>query len=207
MDMVTALLLASVVGTYSLNSTDDVWIYPHADDQTADPLLRVWGDGVSSVGDPGEAQFSFSLIRFDTGTVKEAPKEIKKATLVLWVDGETSMTEAESKASPLEARLVDASFDEKKWAFEQYSRHMPVSGVESLVGKGSAKPGGDGKPFKLEVDLLGGKVDFRKTLEGKRVFALALSSKMAAGGPDGPYYRIHSRSSEEKYRPTLVLEF
>ncbi len=207
MNMVTALLLASVVGTYSLAPTDDVWIYQHADDQTADPLLRVWGDGVSSVGDPGESQFSISLVRFDIGAVKEPTKDVKKATLVLWVDGETSMTEADSKASPLEVRLVDATFDEKKWSFEQYSKYMPVSGAESLIGKGSAKPGGDGKPFKLEVDLLAGKADFRKSVEGKKALAFALSTKMAAGGPDGPYYRIHSRSSEEKYRPVLVLEF
>jgi hypothetical protein len=205
--MVTALLLASVVGTYSLNATDDVWIYPHSDDQTGDPLLRVWGDGASSVGDPGEASFSFSLVRFDVGSVKEAPKDVKKATLVLWVDGETTMTEADSKASPLEVRLVDAGFDEKKWNFEMYSRFMPVAGAETLIGKGSAKPSVDGKPFKLEVDLLGGKADFRKAIEGKKSLGFALSSKIEAGGPDGPYYRIHSRSSEEKYRPVLVLEF
>lgn len=205
--MVTALLLATVLGTHTLAATDDVWIYPHAADQTDDPLLRVWGDGVNSVGDPGEAAHSYSIVRFDISAIKDAPKDLKKATLVLWIDGETSMTAADSKASPLEARLVDGSFDEKKWIFENYPRHYPVAGEATLLGKGSAGPSGDGKPFKLTIDLLGGKADLRQAMEGKKALAFALTSKIVAGGAEGPYYRIHSRSSEEKLRPTLVLEY
>ena len=205
--MVTALLLASLLGTHTLAATDDVWIYPHAADQTDDPLMRVWGDGVNSVGDPSDSTNSYSIVRFDLASVKDAPKDLKKATLVLWIDGETSMTASDSKASPIEARLVDPSLDEKKWIFENYSRHFPVAGEATLVGKGSGAPTSDGKPFKLAIDLLGGKLDLRKVMEGKKALAFALTSKIVAGGPDGPYYRIHSRSSEEKLRPTLVLEY
>jgi hypothetical protein len=205
--MLSALLFATVVGTHTLAVTDDVWIYPHAYDQTDDPLLRVWGDGSASVGDPGEAMFSYSLVRFDVSSVKEAWAGLKKATLVVYLDAESPMTKADSTAAPLEVRFVSEAFDEKKWTFETAALHKPAAGEATLLGKGIAAPAGDGKPTKIAIDLLSGKADLRKGLEGKKAVAFALNSKILAGGPDGPYYRIMSKSNEKAYQPTLVLEF
>lgn len=205
--MITALLLASVLSTQTLYATDDVWIYPHTYDQTEDPLLRVWGDGSSSVGDPQSSQSSYSIVRFDISSVSQASSKLKKATLVLFHDFEYNFTATESKAAPLEARIVDAGLDEKKWTFEQYSKHFPATGDTSLLGKVSPTPSQDGKPFKIEIDLLSGKGDFRKAIDGKKAVAIALTTKMAPAGSDGPYYRILSRSNEKALQPQLVLEY
>ncbi len=205
--MVTALLLASVFATHSLVATDDVWIYPHAYDQTDDPVLRAWSDGVNSVGDPSASGFSYSVLRFDLSAVTEDASKLKKATLVVFHIPEAGFTAADTKAAPLEARLVDANFDEKRWTFEQYSKHLPSAGEASLVGKASPTPSSDGKPFKIEIDLLTGKGDFRKAIGGKKAVAIALSTKMAPDGAEGPYYRLLSRSNEKGLQPTLVLEY
>jgi hypothetical protein len=99
--MLTAVLLVSTLVGYSLPATDDVWVYPHSYDQTGDPVLRAWGDGAASVGDPNTSSHSYSIVRFDLGGVKEASHEIKKATLVLWHEGGAGFSFAESKAAPL----------------------------------------------------------------------------------------------------------
>ena len=205
--MLTAVLLASTLVGYSLPATDDVWIYPHAYDQTGDPVLRAWGDGAESVGDPNTSSHSYSIVRFDLGGVKESAKEIKKATLVLWHESGAGFSLAESKAAPLEARFVDAGFDEKKWTFEQLAKHSPSAGEKALVGAWFGSPSDDGAPFKISINLLGGKADFRKALDGKKAVAFALCTKMAPDGAEGVYYKLLSRSAEEKFRPTLVLEF
>jgi hypothetical protein len=206
--MLSAIAFA-LLGTHTLVATDDVWVYPHAYDQTGDSVLRVWGDGTNSVGemDASAFTFSYSMLRFDLSSVTEPSEKLKKATLVLWHDSPARFTVAESKAAPLEARLVDAGFDEKKWTFELFSRHMPVAGELALLGKAALAPSSDGKPFKVEIDLLSGKADLRKAIAGQKAVGIALTTKMAPEGAEGTLYEILSRSSEEALRPRLVLVF
>jgi hypothetical protein len=205
--MIFVLLFASLVSTHTLYATDDVWIYPHSFDQTGDPVLRIWGDGTNSVGDPGSSQHSYSIVRFDLSTVSESAPKLKKATLVLFHEVDAGFSANDTKIAPLEARIVDANFDEKKWTFEEYSRHFPKADETSLLGKASPVPTQDGKPFKIEVDLLTGKGDFRKQIEGKKAVAIALTTKMTPGGAEGPYYKVLSRSNDKALQPRLVLEY
>lgn len=205
--MVAAILFAATFSTQSLVATDDVWIYPHAYDQTGDPILRAWSDGAKSVGDPSDSTFSYSIVRFDLSGVKEDASKLSKATLVVYHVPEAVFTAAETKSAPLEARLVDANFDEKRWTFEQYSKHLPAAGEASLLGKASPVPTTDGKPFKIEIDLLTGKGNLKAAIAEKKAVAIALSTKMAPEGTDGPYYRLLSRTNEKGVQPTLVLEF
>jgi hypothetical protein len=203
----TALLLAALLAPQTLYATDDVWVYPHATDQVDDPSLLAWGDGVDSVGDPSSSMFSYSIVRFDVSGVSGDVTKLKKATLLLFHDADAGFSAGDSKAAPLEARLVDAAFDEKKWMYNDYSKHFPEAGEKSLLGRASPAPGTDGKPFKVEIDLLSGKADFRKALSGKKAVAIALSTRMAPSGEGGPYYRILSRSNDKALQPRLVLEF
>jgi hypothetical protein len=139
--------------------------------------------------------------------VPESPTKIKRASLVLFHEVGAGFSAADTKAAPLEARLVDANIDEKKWAFELYSRHLPVAGEATLLGKASPVPSDDDKPFKVEIDLLSGKGDFRKQLEGKKAVAIALTTKMTPDGAEGPYYKLLSRSNAKEHQPRLILEY
>ena len=205
--MLTALALASLLGTTTLYATDDVWVYPNTFDQTGDPLLRVWGDGTSSVGDVDTAGHSYSMMRFDLSSIKDPVSKLKSATLVLFHEQDPNFTADDAKNNPLEARLVDPNFDEKKWSFEQFSQHMPEAGDAAMLGKTIVVPAADGKPFKIEINLLSGKADLRKALDGKKAVAIAITSKMQPNGADGPFYHVFSRSVEKERQPRLVLEF
>ncbi len=207
--MLCALLLAATVGTYSLTPTDDVWTYPHAVDQTSDPYLRVWGSGDEAVGvlDDSEITFCMSLLRFDLSKVTEPAATLKKATLVLYHEIDPGFTRAESKANPLQARLVDADIDERNWTFYDGESHMPEGGKDAILGEAAAVPSVDGKPFRIEIDLLAGKADLRKGMAGQKAIAFALTTRMAPQGVEGPLYKFFSRSAEKKLRPQLVLVY
>jgi hypothetical protein len=209
MAMTGAIVLLSLLGTYTLPATDDVWVYPHAYDQTGDPVLRVWGDGANSVGemDASNFTFSYSVLRFDVSKVTEPAEKLKKATLVLWHDETPRFTLEESKAAQLEARAVSGEFSEGKWTFEQFTKHMPVAGELALLGKAALNPTSDGKPFKVEIDLLSGKGDFRRAFAGKKAVGIALTTKMAPEGADGTLYEVLSKSAGKDLTPTLVLEY
>lgn len=204
--MIGLIALALTLNTYSLEATDDVWLYPHAYDQIDDPLLRIWGDGSASVGDVESSAFSFALVRFDLSSVKEKAGALKRAALVLYHDASANFTKKESEDGPLEVRMVNAAFDEKSWKLTMLPKHMPGAGKDAIVGSASMAPSSDGKPFRVEIDLLAGPADFKAALGGGAV-AFALTSKKESGGQDGPYYKILARSAEKGFRPTLVLEY
>ncbi|HXH60402.1 MAG TPA: hypothetical protein VNI20_03500 [Fimbriimonadaceae bacterium] len=207
--MVTALLLATALSSHTLVATDDVWVYPYAQDQTGDPVIRAWGDGTNSVGDIGSSDFTFSysIVRFDLSGIKEDASHLKTAHLVLYHQVDPGFTKEESAKNPLEARLVDPGIDEKRWTFQMAGEHMPDPGDDAILGKAPGVPSVDGKPFKIDIDLLSGKADLRKAIEGKDAVAFALTTKMAPNGQGGPIYDILSRSAEDQYRPRLVLAY
>ena len=204
--MLSALILTATLGTHSLEPTDDVWIYMHAVDQTTDPYLRVWGDGLSDVGDPEVGGTSFSLLRFDLSMLGEEMGDLKKATLVFMHVIDPGFTAAESKDAPLQARMVDPDFNEKSWSFSQLTSHMPDGDKKAIVGQSGAKPSVDGKPFKIEIalDLKNG--TFLKAM-AEDVIAFALTTRMAPESAEGPMYKVFSRSAEKDLRPRLILEY
>lgn len=204
--MVGLLALALSLNTYTLEATDDVWLYPHAYDQIDDPLLRIWGDGIDSVGDVESSGFSYSLVRFDVSSIKEKADALKKATLVLYHDASANFTKKESEDGPLEVRLVNPDFNEKAWSLAKLPKHMPGKGAEAILGKAVLTPSSDGKAFRVEIDLLAGPANLRSALGGGAI-AFALTSKKEAGGTDGPYYKILARSSGKESMPKLVLEY
>jgi len=213
MDSVTScLLVLALMAPQTLEPTDDIWVYPHAVDQTDDLYLRAWGDGYDSVGDVEMGGFSFSLIQFDLSELSIEGKKLKSAALRLMHDADAGFTRGESRDAPLEVRLAEPGFDEKRWSFASAASYTPESGKKAIVGQQSARPSDDGEPFAIEINLLKGEVDFgaalAKAASGKsKVIALALTSSIAPEGADGALYKFFSRSAEEKLRPQLILEF
>jgi hypothetical protein len=125
----TALFAALAV----LTPTDDVWVYHFAQDQTSDPYLRCWGADGASVGPRGgQLTFSYSLLKFDVP--KElATADVTGAKLTVWHVAEAGFDETTAKASPLEARAVDGSFEEENWTFEEFGRCFPGRWTEGAV--------------------------------------------------------------------------
>lgn len=205
--LVAALALAPHE-TITLLPTDDVWVYPHAQDQSSDPFLRVWGGSEGAVGfiDQGEFTFSYSCLRFELPEGFDASK-IESARLVLHSIPTVSWTAKDSEDNPIEARKLDRDFTEKAWEFSKSATVIPKAGDEQIFGTGKGEPAGGEKPIPFYVDLLKGKGDFKAYLGANRIVRLALTTKMAPEDMgEGRLYKFYSRQTEdEKLKPRLEI--
>lgn len=197
--------------TVTLTATDDVWAYPHAGDPTSDPFLRVWGSEGESVGpsDLFEGTWSYSFARFDLSSVP-AKGSLKSAKLVLMVAYNDSLSVEDAKRFPIEARLAGSDFREKGWVFEDVAKVAPKKGKEFLLGSNFPASWTEGKPTRVEIDLLKGEGGFEKSLwqavASSKSLALALTSSISPGDLGrSAVYRIHSRNGDAELAPKLVL--
>lgn len=208
--MVLALVCLGL--TLKLTPTDDVWVYSHASDQVNDTFLRVWGaegNAVTSVEE--QAPASWSLIQFDLGQSRKAA-DLTHAELVLSHVGNPTFTTDDSLVAPVEVRPATPGFSEKTWAISDAEDFKPAARDNDVFGFKAVTPGTDDKPIAVEIDLLGGKRDFRLSYDealakgGK--LAMAITSRMEiTGGTQRKTYKFYSRSAAAELRPQLVLTY
>lgn len=206
--MVAALVCLAL--SLELTPTDDVWVYSHASDQVNDPFLRVWGsNGEAVTASTGDTPASWSLLSFDLSKLPAGAK-LTSAKLVLFQVPKPTFTYEDSVLAPIEVRPVKAGFKEKDWSFADAEDFKPDAGDNAFYGSATVKPTPDDQPVKVEVDLLGGKKDFRaaveKVVSGDKQLGLALASRIEIG-TNRKTYKFYSRSAEEKLRPKLVLSW
>lgn len=212
--MLTALILTARVATVTLEATDDVWVYPHASEQVEDPFLRTWGFEGAAVEEPDPGMtVSWSLVKFDLGSVKVDGK-LTRAVLVLTHAAKVGMTVKESADAPLEARSVEPGFTERLWDFKEAAKFSPKGAASEILGTGSIKSVEEGKPTKIEVDLMAGPASFAGVLSSRlastdKKVAFALTSKVDPEGSDNArIYKYYSHAADKaEYRPKLVLTF
>lgn len=207
-----AALVPSTLQSLQKTPIDDVWVYPHASDQT-DAYLRIWGQDGKSVAAKGEdtENLSYSYLRFD---VSDLPKDKKLATATLTIThvAEPTWTTEIAKTAPIEARAMSGDFDEKSWSYDKLSTIVPNGDPKSIFASVSAKvPSNSDKPFTISLDLLSGKGGFSQYLiealkSGKLLIALTSPLDPQASG-DRTVYKFYSKDAEKAYRPVLELKF
>ena len=212
--MLTALILASRLATVTLEPTDDVWVYPHASEQVEDPFLRTWGSDGKAVEEPDPGMTaSWSLVKFDLGSVKVDGK-LTKAVLILTHAPKVGMTVKESADAPLEARSVETGFTERLWDFREAEKFSPEGESKEVLGTGAIKSIEEGKPTRIEIDLMAGPGNFTTLLTSRlastdKKLAFALTSKVdPEGSNNARIYKYYSHAAEKvEVRPKLVLTF
>lgn len=196
----------------TLEPTDDVWVYQFAEDQTNDEFLRVWGSDGTAVGTSFEGHLSFSYSCLKFSLPKDLPGQtLATAKLVLTHTPEAGWTEKDSKANPVEARMLPTDWNESNWSYENAKKIHPTASASEIFGTGSAAPAPDDQPFVIEVNLMEKDGVFAKVFneasnDPSRILAMALTSKLEANG-ENSVYKFYSKSNEAKLRPKLVLTF
>lgn len=198
--------------TVELTPTDDVWVYPFAQDQTSDDFIRCWGDSEGAVGKVSEGHFAFSYscIKFDLDKIPQG--KVISAKLILTSVSNPAYTLEDCKKYPVEARRLAANFEEENWDFKMATKVCPEAGEKEIFGSGETDDFQPDKPVVFTIDLTKGKGEFLKNLDEARkssakVMSMAITSKMnpdVAG--EGRTYKFFSRTYEKKeVRPKLVV--
>lgn len=222
--MITALFLAVTMQTatgvstkteaVSLVPVADVWVYPNASEPEKDPFLRVWGAEGVSVADSGKdaSNFSYSYLKFDLSSLTQRGKPIK-AILTLHHVADPAFSVEDAKLTPLEARAVSPTFEEKGWAYEKAAKIPPVPGKDGLYGLGFPQSIPFGKEFPIQIDLTRGDSKFldafEKARKEKRPLAIALTTIMEPADRGVRFvYKVYSKDTEKpERRPVLQLVF
>lgn len=211
---------APKVETVALAPSDDVWVYPHATDPARDETVRVWGAGGRSVAaDAGDAEeFAYGYLRF------ALPARLKGLRLVGATLEVTNVPNANLDAdalaaTPLEARPLVGTFDEKGWVYSLVARTHPDPKVRWGVGTATSK---QGEPIAISIDLMprgkdgAGPPPFLAAFQGAFADAdqdggmgVALTSAVdAANVGMSAIYKVSTKESpDESRRPRLVLRF
>lgn len=198
--------------TVELTPTDDVWVYPFAQDQTSDEFIRCWGDSDGAVGKvtDGHLAFSYSCLKFDLDKIPAGT--VKSAKLILTSVANPAYTLEDCKKFPVEARRLAKDFEEENWDFKMATKVYPEPGEKEVYGTGVTEDFQPDKEVIFTIDLLKGKSEFLKDLDAARkasakVMSMAVTSKMnpdVAG--EGRTYKLFSRNAEKKeVRPRLVI--
>lgn len=206
-------LLTTPVEAVTLTPVADLWVYPHATDPERDPFLRVWGADGKAVAGKGESSqsHSYAYLKFDLASTPKAG-QLKAARLLLTHTPDPTWTGDDLKASPLQARLIAADFDEKDWNYANtIEKILPPAGKDDVLGTASSATRREGKDFVVTIDLLQGPAKLASTwsaIRAKGSLGLALTSAIdpeALGMKS--IYKFYSKDGQKELRPSLVLEF
>ncbi len=215
-----ALLAASVMlraepQTFSLEPSDDIWVYPHASDPSKDPFLRVWGaEGKAVAPSPEESEeFSYSYLKFNLASLPKGKFKVLEAKLTVTQISDPGYTKDYIKDNPLEVRPLRPDFAEKNWEYDIVRTLNPDKDPKAPYGSASPSNWPTGKPFPIEIDLLKGPkafgLDLLSASEGTdRVFAVALTSTndVQTMGSTA-VYKLYSKDADKKeYHPVLRLK-
>lgn len=197
--------------TLNLTPTDDVWVYPHASDPGKDEYLRVWGVGGKAVAeDSGDADnFSYAYLKWDVSTFPKDAKLTEAKLIVTHIASPTFDLES-AKKSPLEARPILATFEEKKWTYEESLKNPPDKKDKSYFGTGFPDLIPADKVFTISIDLLKGPNDFKKYLaDNPSSLALAVVSTLDPSESENRRtYKLYSKDTEKpERRPVLKLVY
>lgn len=205
---IAALTLGLTAQTLEITPTDDIWVYPHASDPQKDGYLRVWGTGGLAVAsDPTQAdEYSYSYLRFDFAKL---PKEAKISGVVLTLmhTPDPTWQASDSKASPLEARVLAKSFTEKSWDYSQGKTIFPGSKKEDVLGSFAPAKIDPGQPIKFELDLLKG--PSKMVMSTGQEVRIALTSTLDPSTVGNrAVYKFYSKDYDKaEYRPKLTITF
>lgn len=202
-------LLAQPSVEITIEASDDVWVYGHAQDQSQDEYVRCWGSDGQAVSADGTAG-SWSLIKF--AVKPDQAKGAGRVWLELTMPGKVGWDAADAKAFPLQVRWGNANFSEKEWEFGLASTVIPSAAEDAIIGVASPEPGQDEKPRAFRVELSKNprfKTWLENAAKGKEsaVLSLALTSTIdPVQAGEGGIYKFFSRNTENAaYRPKLVL--
>ncbi|MBX3114048.1 MAG: hypothetical protein KF836_05725 [Fimbriimonadaceae bacterium] len=210
--MLTSLAFLVAGSTLALTPTDDIWIYPHASDQT-DPYLRFWGSEGASLPDPNfDFSGAWSCLKFDLS--KAPSKELKSAKLTIWLIPGSTITQDVADKYPIEVRMGSTQFTEKTFDLGQTAKVTPPASELAIFGLSKVKLyDNNDKATKIEIDLMAGKSTFAKyfkdsTAVKDKQLGLALTSAIdpAEVGQSG-IYKIYSRNADNEFKPKLDLTF
>lgn len=208
------------VDTVTIAPSDDVWVYPHATDPARDETVRVWGAGGRSVAaDAGDAEeFAYGYLRFAL-PARLKGRQLVGATLELTNVPNENLDADEFAATPLEARPLVGTFDEKGWIYSLVGKTYPDAKVR--WGVATATPT-KGEPIKMTIDLLTrgkdetGQAPFGTTFanafakadsDGELGLALTSGVDVASVGMSAIYKVYTKDTPDEARRPKLVLRF
>ena len=199
----------SASGLY-ISTTDDIWVYAHAEDPQKDQFLRAWGANGRSVPLPGDdpQAFSWSLMKWDLSGFP-ANAKVVEAQLIFTAAPDSGFTAKDAAAAPLEVRSVKPGFSEMDWDYAKAETYTP-DGDTGLFG--TASPTNiSSTEFPIVVDLLQGPANFRtyykEAMKKSRVLTFAITSKMDPGtlGRAGNYKVYSKDASDATMRPVLRL--
>ena len=202
-------VLAQSPNVVTIEATDDVWVYGHAQDQTQDEYVRCWGADGQAVSADGTAG-SWSLLKF--AVKPDQAKGKPQVFLELTMPGKVGWDAADAKAFPLQVRWGSASFSEKEWEFGLASTVIPSAAEDAIIGVVSPEPSQDEKPRAFRVELsknprFAAWMD--RAAAGKETATLSLARSstidpVQAG--EGGIYKFFSRTTDNAaYRPKLIL--
>ena len=209
--MTLAALALAAFGTFSLEPTDDVWVYPHASDPSKDVYLRIWGNSARSTAtNPADAdEYSYSYLKFSTAGLPK-DKELKEATLVVFHVAEPGYEQATAAGRPIEVRSLAGDFVERGWEYGMAAKVAPGGTSEDLFGSGA--PAAEGFPpkedFAIRIPLKGSFPAYLGKALSTGSLGLALASKIdPQEGGMRAIYRLWSRNADAKLRPKLERVF
>lgn len=205
--MFTAIASLVLAQSFTLEPTDDVWVYMHAQDQASDPFLRAWGTEGDATGEGA----SYSVLKFDLSSIPAG--EIISAKLILTSPGDIAFIREDSEKAPLQIRMATAQFEEENFSFGSVDKIKPSGKAEAIFATGVVIPSADQKDFKVEINLLSKEGKFiaeltKSTKTANKNFGLALTSTLdPAQAGDGGIYKFYSRNNQDaEKRPKLVIE-
>lgn len=209
--MLLACVAFATLASFTLEPTDDVWVYPHASDASKDVYLRVWGTSERSVATDPTAidEYGYSYLKFDTSSLPKG-KELKEAVLVLTHVGNPGYEHKAATLGPIEVRALSGDFLERTWEHPMSAKVAPSAKDVDLFGRGTPDAAGfpSENDFKIRVPLKDGFGEYLGKAQAAGYLGLALTSKLdPQNGGMKAIYRLFSRNAAENQRPKLTLTF
>lgn len=208
-------LLAWAPQTFSIVPKETIWVYANASTPADGTYLRAWGTDGKSCPGPGEdvGDFSFSYLKWELPTLPVDAK-LTSAKLVVSNIPDPGFTVDSAKKSPLEARVLEGTFEAKSWVFDMASKVRPTSTKEGVYGTGYPTEIKSGNPVEFSVDLLKGPADFSKALKQacaseSHTLSFAITSSLDPSVDGRSYvYKLYGQAdAKTELRPKLVLTY
>ncbi|MDW8107629.1 MAG: hypothetical protein RMK45_09135 [Armatimonadota bacterium] len=218
MRIVSVVLSVSVVCSalaqriYQAQPTDDVWVYSFAFNPGTTPVLRAWGDGVTSVSDqapPGESH-SYTYAKWTLAGVRAGViYQVLSAQITVVQTQPPGYTRESGEQNPLEARdLSSTNWSEATWQFNNAATVVPGN---ILFGEGTMENYRLDAPFSIPIIINVAQFEpyFNAAIsQNNGVLGLALTSRLNPEGAGAQnIYRFYSRNDTGGRGPVLRVVY